>query len=73
MGTEGRGGGGGGGGGGGEGGGEIQTKGIGNFFNNILGKTFLNVEKGREIQVEEAFRMPNRQNQKRNTPRHIII
>jgi hypothetical protein len=27
----------------------------------------------RNIQIQEAFRTPNQQDQKRNNPRHIII
>jgi hypothetical protein len=52
---------------------EIQTKGKDNLFSNIIVKNFPNLEKGKDIQVQEAFRMPNRQDQKRNIPRHIII
>jgi hypothetical protein len=46
----------------------IQTKGMDNLFNSIIAEIFPNLEKGRDIQVQETFRMPNRQDQKRNTP-----
>jgi phosphosulfolactate synthase (CoM biosynthesis protein A) len=52
---------------------ETQTKGIDNLFNNIIAEISSNVEKGRDNQIQEAFRIPNRQGQKRNTPRYIII
>jgi hypothetical protein len=52
---------------------EIQTKGIHNLFNRIIAENFLNLEKERVTQVQEAYRTPNNQDQKRNTPRHIIM
>jgi hypothetical protein len=52
---------------------EIQTKGIDNLFNRIIAEKFPNFEKERVTQVQEAYRTPNCQDQKRNTPRHIII
>jgi hypothetical protein len=55
------------------GGGEIQTKGIGNLFSKIIAENFPKLEKERNIQVQEAYRTPKHQDQKRNTPRHIII
>jgi hypothetical protein len=45
---------------------KIQTKGIDNLFNNII-ENFPNLKKGRDIQVQEAFRPSNRQDPKRNT------
>jgi hypothetical protein len=44
---------------------EIQTKDIDNLFNNIAAENFPNHEKGRDIQVQEAFRTPNRHDQKK--------
>jgi hypothetical protein len=38
-------------------------------FNKIIGQNFPNLE----IQVQEAFRTFSMQNQKRTTPRHIIV
>jgi uncharacterized coiled-coil protein SlyX len=52
---------------------EIQTKGIDNLFNRIIAENFPNIRKERVTQVQEAYRTPNHQDQKRNTPRHIII
>jgi hypothetical protein len=51
----------------------MQTKGIDNLFNNIIDENFSNLEKGKDIQVQEAYRTPNHQDQKRNTPRNTII
>jgi hypothetical protein len=47
---------------------EIQTKGIDNLFNRIIAENFPNLEKQRVTQVKEAYRTPNCQNQKLNTP-----
>jgi uncharacterized coiled-coil protein SlyX len=52
---------------------EIQTKGIDNLFNRIIAENFPIIRKERVTQVQEAYRTPNHQDQKRNTPRHIII
>jgi hypothetical protein len=52
---------------------EIQTKGTGNLFNNIITEKLPNLEKERDIQVQETYRTPNCQDQKRDIPRHIII
>jgi hypothetical protein len=40
---------------------EIQTKSIDNLSNYIIADKFPNLKKGREIHVQEAFRMPNKQ------------
>jgi hypothetical protein len=56
---------------------EIQTKGIDNLFNNIVSENFPNVEKERDIQVQEVYRMPNQQNRQKTTtkktPPEILI
>jgi hypothetical protein len=39
----------------------------------IVAENFPNLEKGRDIQVQEVDRTPNGQNQKRNTLRHFTI
>jgi hypothetical protein len=52
---------------------KIQTKGIDNLFNNTITENFPSLEKGKDIQLQKVFRAPNRQDQKRNTPRHIIL
>jgi hypothetical protein len=51
---------------------EVQTKGIHNIFNKIT-ENFPNLEKSMPIQVQEASRTPNRPDQNRATPWHIII
>jgi hypothetical protein len=52
---------------------EIQTKSIDNLFNRIIAENLPNLNKERVTKVQEAYRIPNRQDQKRNTRRHIII
>jgi hypothetical protein len=52
---------------------EVQAKGITNIFNKIITENFSNLEKTMPIQVQEASRTPNRLDQTRTTPRHIII
>jgi hypothetical protein len=47
---------------------EIQTKGTDNLFNKIIAQNFPSIEKERVVQVQEAYRIPNCQDQKRNTP-----
>jgi hypothetical protein len=51
----------------------IQIMGIDNLFNNIITENFPNLMENRVIQVKEAFRTPNKQDQKRNRPTHVII
>jgi hypothetical protein len=46
---------------------------IDNLFINITTENFPNRMKDRVLQVKEAFRTPSKQNQKRNTPTHVII
>jgi hypothetical protein len=52
---------------------EVQTKGIHNIFNKIITENFPNLEKTMPIQVQEASKTPNRLDQNRTTPQHIII
>jgi hypothetical protein len=52
---------------------EVQTKGSCNVFNKIKTENFPNLEKTMPIQVQEASRTPNRLDQDRTTPRHVII
>jgi hypothetical protein len=52
---------------------EVQAKGIHNIFNKIITENFPNLEKTMPIQVQEASKTPNRLDQNRTTPRHIII
>jgi hypothetical protein len=53
---------------------EIQAKGIDNLSNRIIAENFPKnfPLRKRVTQVQEAYRTPNHQDQKRNTPRHII-
>jgi hypothetical protein len=51
----------------------IQTNNINNLFSSIIAENLPNLEKGRNIQVQEAYRTPNCQDQKGNTHRYIII
>jgi hypothetical protein len=52
---------------------EGQAKGMRNIFNEIITENFPNLEKDIPIQMQEASRTPNRPDQNRTTPRHIII
>jgi hypothetical protein len=52
---------------------EVQEKGISNVVNKIVTENFPNLEKAMPIQEQEASRTPNRLNQNRTTPQHIII
>jgi hypothetical protein len=52
---------------------EVQAKGMHNTFNKIITENFLNREKTMLIQTQEASRTPNKPDQNRTTPRHIII
>jgi hypothetical protein len=52
---------------------EVQAKGMCNIFNKIITENFPNLEKPIPIQMQEASRTPNRPDQNRTTPRHIII
>ena len=44
-----------------------------NLSENIMNENFPNLAKEIDIQVQEAQRIPNNLDPKRNTPRHIII
>jgi hypothetical protein len=52
---------------------EVQVKGLRNIFNKIITENFPNLEKDIPIQIQEASRTPNRPDQNRTNPRHIII
>jgi hypothetical protein len=43
---------------------EMQTEGIDNLFNRVIADNFPNLKKERVIQVQEACRTPNCQDQK---------
>jgi hypothetical protein len=46
---------------------EFQLKGPANNFNNIIEKNFPNVKKEMPMNIQEAYRTPNRLDQKRNS------
>jgi hypothetical protein len=52
---------------------KVQAKGICNIFNKIIKENLSNLEKVMSIQVQEASRTPNRLDQSRTSPQHIII
>ncbi|MBV2134755.1 hypothetical protein KRX52_18445, partial [Pseudomonas sp. MAP12] len=52
---------------------ETQLKGAENIFNKIIEENFPNLKKDMPMKVQEAYRMPNRVDHKRKSPRHIII
>jgi hypothetical protein len=52
---------------------EVQGKGICNIFNKIITENFPNLKKVLFIQVQEAYRTPNRLDQIRTSPWHIFI
>jgi hypothetical protein len=52
---------------------EVQAKGMRDIFNKIITENFPNLEKSIPIQMQEASRTPNRPDQNRTTPQHIII
>ena len=52
---------------------EEKKKGYEFIFEEIIVEIFPNMEKEIVNQVQEAQRVPNRINPKRNTPRHILI
>jgi hypothetical protein len=52
---------------------EVHIKGMCNMFNKILTENFPNIEKTMPIQVQRSSRTPNRPDQNKTTPRHIII
>jgi hypothetical protein len=52
---------------------EEQAKGIHNIFNKIITENIPNLRKESPIQEQEAFRTPNRLDQNRTSPQHIII
>jgi hypothetical protein len=52
---------------------EVQTKEICNIFNKIITEKFPNFKKALPIQVQETSTTPNRLDQNRTSPQHIII
>jgi uncharacterized coiled-coil protein SlyX len=52
---------------------DFQLKGLANIFNKIIEENFPNLKKEMPMNIQEAYRIPNRLNQKRNSSQHIII
>ena len=52
---------------------EEQWQEIENLFEKIMKENFPNLAKEIDIQVQEAQRIPNKLDPRRNAPRHIII
>jgi chromosome segregation ATPase len=52
---------------------EVQAKGMCNIFKKIITENFPNLEKSIPIQMQETSRTPNRPDQNKTTPQHIII
>jgi hypothetical protein len=53
--------------------GDFQFKGPANIFKKIIEENFPNLKKEMSINVKEAYRMPNRWDQKKNLSSYIII
>jgi hypothetical protein len=52
---------------------EVQAKGIHYIFNKIITENFPKLNKVMPIQVQKTSRTPNRLDQNRTNPGHIII
>ena len=52
---------------------DSQLKRLVNIFNKIIEENFPNLKKEMPMNIQEAYRTPNRLDQKRNSSRHIII
>ena len=52
---------------------DFQLKGPANIFNKIIEENFPNLKKEMPMNIQEAYRTPNRLDQKRNSYQHIII
>jgi hypothetical protein len=52
---------------------DFQLKGSVNIFNKIIKENFPNLKKQMPMNIQEAYRIPNRLDQKRNSSCHIII
>ena len=52
---------------------DFQLKGPPNIFNKIIEENFPNPKNEMPMNIQEAYRTPNRLDQKRNSSRHIII
>jgi phosphoribosyl-dephospho-CoA transferase len=52
---------------------DFQLKGPANIFNKIIEENFPNLKKEMPMNMQEAYRTPNRLDQKRNSSQHMII
>jgi hypothetical protein len=52
---------------------DFQFKGPANVFNKIIEENIPNLKKEMLMNIQEAYRTPNRLDQKRNSSQHIII
>jgi hypothetical protein len=52
---------------------DFQPTGPANIFNKIIEENFPNLKKDLSVNIQEAYRTPNRLDQKRNSSQHIII
>jgi hypothetical protein len=52
---------------------DFQLKGPPNIFNKVIEEKFPNLKKEIPMNIQEAYRTPNRLDQKRNPSQHIII
>ena len=52
---------------------DFQLKGPANILNKIIEENFPNLKKEMPMNKQEAYRTPNRLDQKRNSSQHIII
>jgi hypothetical protein len=52
---------------------DFQLKGLVNIFNTIIEENFPNLKKEMLMNIQEAYRIPNRMDHKRNSSQHIII
>ena len=52
---------------------DSQFKGPVNIFNKIIIENFPNLKKEMPMNIQEAYRTPNRLDQKRNSSSHIIV
>ena len=52
---------------------DSQLKGPANIFNKIIEENFPNLKKDMPMNIQEAYRTPNRLDKKRNSSCHIII
>ena len=52
---------------------DFKLKGPANIFNKIIEENFPNLKNDMPMNIQEAYRTPNRLDQKRNSSQHIII